>query len=102
MRHFDTITDAIDDIRAGKLVIVVDDEDRENEGDLVMAAELVTPEAISFMAKRASGLICTPLSESIASRLALAPMVSNPEEVRGCNFTVTVDARKWYHDGHLF
>ncbi len=94
MSTFDTVTDAIDDIRAGRMVVVVDDEDRENEGDLIMAAEHVTPEAILFMAKQASGLICTPISSEVAARLALAPMVSDPHEVRGCNFTVTIDARE--------
>lgn len=94
MSNFHTIPEAISDIRAGRMVIVVDDEDRENEGDIIMAAEHVTPEAISFMAKQASGLICTPISQDIALRLALAPMVPNPQEVRGCNFTVTVDARE--------
>lgn len=93
MRTFDTIIDAIEEIRAGRMVIVVDDADRENEGDLIMAAEFVTPEAILFMAKRASGLICTPVSREIAARLLLDPMVSDPHEVRGCNFTVTVDAK---------
>src|SRR5580698_2627413 len=58
---FDSIDDALDDIRAGKMVVVLDDEDRENEGDLVMAAQLVTPEAINFMRKHAGGLICVPM-----------------------------------------
>ncbi|MCD6419185.1 MAG: 3,4-dihydroxy-2-butanone-4-phosphate synthase, partial [Synergistetes bacterium] len=61
MYKFDRIEDAIEDIKRGKMVIVVDDEDRENEGDLVMAAEKVTPEAINFMAKHARGLICVPI-----------------------------------------
>lgn len=99
MRTFDSIPDAIDDIRAGRMVVVVDDEDRENEGDLIMAAEHVTAEALSFMAKKASGLICAPISVDIASRLALPPMVSNPQEVRGCNFTVTIDAREGISTG---
>lgn len=94
MSNFDTIPEAIAEIRAGRMVVVVDDEDRENEGDLIMAAEFVTSEAISFMAKKASGLICSPITQDIATRLSLVPMVSNPEEVRGCNFTVSVDARE--------
>ena len=71
------VKEAIDDIRNGKMVILVDDEDRENEGDLVMAAELVTPEAINFMAKHGRGLICLTLTEEKADHLQLPPMVSD-------------------------
>lgn len=92
MSHFNTIEEAVAEIRAGKMVIVVDDEGRENEGDLIMAAEMVTPEAISFMAKKASGLICVPLSANAATQLFFEPMVSEPREVKGCHFTVSVDA----------
>ncbi len=93
MNTFHTLPEAIEAIRAGKMVVVVDDEDRENEGDLVMSAELVTPEAITFMAKQASGLICVPISSDIAKRLSFDPMLTDPQEVKGCNFTVTVDAK---------
>lgn len=92
MNRFATIERAIEEIRAGRMVIVVDDEHRENEGDLVMAAEMVTPSAITFMAKFGSGLICTPLSVSLARRLGFEPMVSEPREPKGCNFTVSVDS----------
>ncbi len=67
---FDSIEDAIADIRAGKMVVVLDDEDRENEGDLVMAAQMVTPEAINFMRKHAGGLICVPMTGRAARRAA--------------------------------
>lgn len=93
MHTFSTLPEAIEAIRAGKMVVVADDEDRENEGDLVMSAELVTPEALTFMAKQASGLICVPVSSDIAKRLSFDPMVTDPQEVKGCNFTVTVDAK---------
>ena len=65
---FNTIEEAIEDIKQGKIIVVVDDEDRENEGDLLMAAELVTPESINFMATYAKGLICTPSSVSFPSK----------------------------------
>jgi len=90
---FNTIEDAIADIRVGKMVVVVDDEDRENEGDLIMAAEKVTPEAINFLAKEGRGLICVPITENIADRLELAPMTLNNTEKTRCNFTISVDAR---------
>ncbi|PSR06397.1 MAG: bifunctional 3,4-dihydroxy-2-butanone-4-phosphate synthase/GTP cyclohydrolase II, partial [Bacteroidetes bacterium SW_10_40_5] len=74
--QLDRIEDAIEDIKNGKLVIVVDDEDRENEGDFITAAENVTPEVINFMAKCGRGLICTPLIESRCEELNLEPMVA--------------------------
>jgi len=86
-----TIEEAISDIKAGKLVIVVDDEDRENEGDFVAAAEMVTPEMINFMAKEGRGLICTPLVESRCEKLDLAPMVTKNTDPNHTNFTVSVD-----------
>ena len=92
MGQFASIDKAIADIRAGKMVVVVDDAMRENEGDIVMAAEMVTPEAISFMAKKASGLICVQLPAEVAGRLGFESMVSEPREVKGCHFTVSVDA----------
>ena len=75
---FHTIEEALDDLKAGKVIIVVDDEDRENEGDFVALAEFSSPETINFMAKEGRGLICTPVTEEMASRLNLHPMVKNP------------------------
>ena len=86
-----TIEEAIADIKAGKLVIVVDDEDRENEGDFVAAAEMVTPELINFMAKHGRGLICTPLVESRCKALGLDLMVSNNTDPHQTQFTISVD-----------
>src|SRR4051795_12126189 len=89
---FGTIPQAIADIRAGKLVVVADDEDRENEGDLICAAQLVTPEIINFMIKRAGGLICLALTGERVDQLGLAPMAeSNLDEYRTA-YTVSVDA----------
>ena len=82
----------IDDIRAGKMVVLVDAEDRENEGDLVMAADFVTPEAINFMATHARGLICMPVSEAHAARLNLPPMVADNRTSHGTAFTVSIEA----------
>ncbi len=84
---------ALEDIRQGKMVILVDDEDRENEGDLVMAAELVTPEAINFMAKEGRGLICLSLTEKRADFLELPPMVSDNTSSFSTAFTVSIEAR---------
>ncbi|MCF6097009.1 bifunctional 3,4-dihydroxy-2-butanone-4-phosphate synthase/GTP cyclohydrolase II [Thermovorax subterraneus] len=88
---FNTIEEAIEDIRQGKMIIVVDDEDRENEGDLVMAAEKVTPEAISFMAIHGRGLICVPITKKRAEELDLPLMVGNNTDNMGTAFTVSVD-----------
>jgi 3,4-dihydroxy 2-butanone 4-phosphate synthase/GTP cyclohydrolase II len=85
---------ALDDIRAGKMVILVDDEDRENEGDLTMAAELVTPEAINFMATEGRGLICLSLTEERADYLDLPLMVSDNSSSFGTAFTISIEARK--------
>ena len=90
---FDAIEDAIDDIRAGKMVVVLDDEDRENEGDLVMAAEKVTPEAINFMRKEAGGLICVPMLGSRLDELQIPQMVRDNTAVHETAFTVSVEAR---------
>src|SRR3989337_1452368 len=87
-----TIAEAIEDIRQGKMVILVDDEDRENEGDLVMAAEKVTPEAINFMARYGRGLICRTLTPERAEELALQPMASDNTAPFGTAFTVSIDA----------
>lgn len=90
--EFSTIQDLISDIRNGKMVIIVDDEDRENEGDLVCASEKVTPDLINFMATHGRGLICAPISQEIAERLGLPLMVRRNTESHGTNFTVAVDA----------
>ena len=84
---------AIDDIRAGKMVILVDDEDRENEGDLVLAAERVSPEAINFMRKHAGGLICLAMTEERCDRLGLKPMAHDNRSPRSTAFTVSIEAR---------
>ena len=87
----DKIEDAITDIKAGKLVIVVDDEDRENEGDFITAARNVTPEIINFMATHGRGLICAPISEELANKLKLEMMVSSNSSLHETPFTVSVD-----------
>lgn len=86
-----SIDEAVADIRAGKVVIVVDDEDRENEGDFVCAAERITPEIINFMATHGRGLICTPIDEDRADRLSLTKMVETNTDVHETAFTVTID-----------
>jgi len=88
-----SIPDALKDVKRGIPVIVVDDEDRENEGDLIIAAEKTTPKMINFMASHARGLICTPVSKEIADRLHLHAMVPDNEETEQCNFAVSVDLR---------
>ena len=90
---FDSIEDAIDDIRAGKMIVVLDDEDRENEGDLVMAAQMVTAEAINFMRKEAGGLICVPLPARRLDELQIPQMVSDNTAVHETAFTVSIEAR---------
>ncbi len=89
---FDSVESAIDDIAAGKLVIVVDDEDRENEGDLIMAASTSTPETVNMMIRHARGLICVATVEHHLKRLGLNPMVANNRESNQTDFTVSVDA----------
>jgi len=89
-----TIEEALDDIRKGKMIILVDDEDRENEGDLTMAAEKVTPEAINFMAKYGRGLICLTLTEERLNELRLPMMVSDNTSRFQTAFTVSIDARR--------
>jgi len=90
---FDSIEEAIADVRAGKMVVVLDDEDRENEGDLVMAAQLVTPEAINFMRKHAGGLICVPMAGARLDELHIPQMVRENTAVHETAFTVSVEAR---------
>lgn len=90
---FSTIEEAIEDFRQGRMLVVVDDEDRENEGDLVMAAEKVTPEAVNFMTKYGRGLVCMPVTNELADRLDLNPMVAHNTDPHGTAFTVSVDAK---------
>jgi 3,4-dihydroxy 2-butanone 4-phosphate synthase / GTP cyclohydrolase II len=92
--EFDAIEDVLEDIAAGRIVIVTDDEDRENEGDLVMAAEKVTPDAINFMTKFGRGLICAPISNERAEQLGLQRMVAQNRESYRTDFTVSVDAAR--------
>ena len=91
---FDSIENAIRDIRKGKFIILVDDEDRENEGDLVIAAEKVTPQAINFMAKHARGLICLALTPERVEELQLPQQAVENTATFGTAFTVSIDARK--------
>jgi 3,4-dihydroxy 2-butanone 4-phosphate synthase/GTP cyclohydrolase II len=91
---FDSIDSVLKDVRAGKMVIVTDDAERENEGDLVMAASKVTPEAVNFMAKNGRGLICVPLTEERARQLGLQRMVAHNRELHRTDFTVSVDAAR--------
>jgi 3,4-dihydroxy 2-butanone 4-phosphate synthase/GTP cyclohydrolase II len=88
-----TIQEAIDDIRGGKMIILVDDEDRENEGDLCMAGQFVSPETINFMARYGRGLICLSLSEEMADKLKLQPMVQENKARFGTAFTISIEAR---------
>ncbi|QTM98067.1 bifunctional 3,4-dihydroxy-2-butanone-4-phosphate synthase/GTP cyclohydrolase II [Sediminibacillus dalangtanensis] len=88
---FQTIDEALQDLRAGKMVIVVDDENRENEGDLVMLAEHATPESINFMAKEGRGLICAPMDKELADKLRLPAMVEENSDTYGTAFTISID-----------
>ena len=88
-----TIDEAVEEIRNGRMIIIVDDEDRENEGDLVCAAELVTPEIISFMAIHGRGLICLPLTEERCDELQLHPQTSDNTSSMGTAFTISIEAR---------
>src|SRR4051812_43854338 len=91
---FASIERAVADIAVGKAVVVVDDEDRENEGDLIFAAELATPELMAFTVRYTSGYICAALSETDADRLDLPPMYYTNQERHGTAYAVTVDARE--------
>jgi 3,4-dihydroxy 2-butanone 4-phosphate synthase/GTP cyclohydrolase II len=93
------IEDALEDIRAGKMVILVDDEDRENEGDLTLAAEFVTPAAINFMARHGRGLVCLSITEEKARQLQLPPMVHDNSSPFGTAFTVSIEARRGVSTG---
>ena len=99
MGTLDTIEQAVADIAAGKAVVVVDDEDRENEGDLIFAAELATPELVAFMVRYTSGFICVPIEDAQADRLDLPPMFHTNQDKRGTAYTVTVDAREGVSTG---
>ncbi|UZJ78232.1 bifunctional 3,4-dihydroxy-2-butanone-4-phosphate synthase/GTP cyclohydrolase II [Fictibacillus sp. KU28468] len=88
---FHSIEEAVQDLVMGKPVIVVDDEDRENEGDFVAIAEKVTPETVNFMAKHGRGLICAPIDEQLAAKLELSPMVSHSTDPHGTAFTISID-----------
>ena len=90
--RFAQMEDAIEDVRQGKMLVVVDDEDRENEGDLIVAADKATPEAINFMATYAKGLICTPMEGERLDALEITPMVTNNTDNHETAFTVSVDA----------
>ena len=94
MSGFSTVEEAVKDIAAGRAVIVVDDEHRENEGDLIFAAEKATTELLAFMVRYTSGYICAPLTEADADRLDLPPMYYTNQDRRGTAYTVTVDARE--------
>ena len=89
--QLNTIEEAVEDIRKGKVVIVVDDENRENEGDFIAAAEKVTPEMINFMSKHGRGLICAPVTEDRCKELHLEMMVQNNTVLHQTPFTVSVD-----------
>src|SRR6201996_9718503 len=91
---FTDVPGALDDIRAGRMVVVVDDEDRENEGDLTLAAEFCTPEAINFMARYGRGLICLTLTEDRADALRLPPMTQSNTSRFGPAFTESMEARE--------
>lgn len=89
--QYNTIEEALEDLRAGKIILVTDDEDRENEGDMICAAEFATQENINFMACHAKGLICTPMSYDVASKLGLSPMVAENTDNHQTAFTVSID-----------
>ena len=88
-----TLSEALTHLRKGGMIILVDDEDRENEGDLVMAAEFATPEAVNFMARYGRGLICMPMAGAMVDRFNLPLMTSNNRARRSTAFTVSIEAR---------
>ena len=89
--QYNTIEEALEELRAGRIILVTDDPDRENEGDMICAAQFATQENINFMATHAKGLICTPMSAEVASGLGLHPMVSKNTDNHGTAFTVSID-----------
>jgi hypothetical protein len=90
---FATVPEILDEIRAGRMVVIVDDEDRENEGDLIMAAEKVRPEDVNFMVREGRGLVCLPLTEKHCRQLGLKPMVDRNTSPHHTNFTVSIGPR---------
>src|SRR6185312_3073175 len=90
---FSGVEELLAELRAGRMVIILDDEDRENEGDFIMAAEHATPEAVAFMIRHSSGIICVPMEDQALSRLDLPQMVPNNDEAYRTAFTVSVDYR---------
>lgn len=88
---YSTVEEALDELRAGRMIMTIDDPDRENEGDLICAARFATTENVNFMAKNAKGLICTPMSEEIAMRLGLEQMVKVNTDNHETAFTVSID-----------
>ncbi len=99
MTQFATIPQALEELRLGRMIIVMDDADRENEGDLVQAAECVTPEDMAFMIRHTGGVVCLSLSNDIADQLQLPPMVSNNTSKRATPFTITIDAAEGISTG---
>lgn len=91
MFQFNTVEEALEDLKKGKLILVTDDEDRENEGDLICAAEFATTENVNFMATHAKGLICMPMGEEIIKKLQIPQMVSNNTDNHETAFTVSID-----------
>ena len=89
--QLNSIDEAVEDFKKGEFVIVVDDEDRENEGDLIIAAELITPEKVNFMLKHARGVLCAPITISRSEELDLPKQVENNTSMLGTPFTVTID-----------
>jgi len=94
MSEFSTIEEAIEAIKNGEMIIVVDDEDRENEGDLILAAQFITPDKVNFLTKNGRGLICVPMPAERIEELELTPMVERNTALHGTKFTVSVDALK--------
>src|SRR5213075_773624 len=93
------VAEIVSEIRAGRIVVLVDDEDRENEGDLVFAADFVTTEKVNFLATHGRGLICMPITAAHAARLGLKPMVSENRSRHGTNFTVSIEAAEGISTG---
>src|SRR6266704_6304014 len=96
---FCTILEALDELRAGRMIVLVDDEYRENEGDLVMAAEKITPESVNFMLSQARGVLCLAMSWEICERLHLGPQTRENTSRMGTDFTVKFDARTGIETG---
>src|SRR4030042_2893770 len=92
--QFSEIAEILEELRQGRMIVLVDDEDRENEGDLVCAAEKITPEMVNFMTKEGRGMICVPMTAELCDRLGLHPQTSENTAALGTGFTVTVDARQ--------